>query len=163
MAQHGSATTHTPSPDPGRPRGVRFITYAVWWIRQAILQALARGGGAVRLPIRQVEALSKLRQKVEEIHQQTGAEPTAEELALALEMTPEEVQDLLRVYRPHVSLDVPLGEDTEATHLELLRSHVLPSTEEAYAYAAMLQAVETLLAQLEPREAQILRERCIRI
>jgi RNA polymerase primary sigma factor len=140
-------------------RGVRFITYAVWWIRQAILHALARGGGAVRLPIRQAEALSKLRRKFEELQHQKDAEPTAAELALALGMSQEEVEDLLRVYRPRLSLDLPMAENGEATPLELLQSHTLPSPEEAYVYASMHREVEELLAQLAPREAQILRER----
>ena len=74
-------------------RGARFITYAVWWIRQAIMHALAEGGNAVRLPVKQAEALSKLRQKFDEMHQEMGTEPTVEELAQALEMTPEEVED----------------------------------------------------------------------
>src|SRR5919109_2499859 len=86
-------------------RGVHFITYAVWWIRQAIMHALAEGGGAVRLPLKQAEALSKLRQKFEEMRQREGLDPTPEELAKALEMQPDEVEDLLRVYRPQLSLD----------------------------------------------------------
>jgi RNA polymerase primary sigma factor len=143
--------------DPAR--GTRFITYAVWWIRQGIMHALARGGGAVRLPIRQAEALSKLRKKFEELHQQKDREPTVEELAQALDMTREDVEDLLRVYRPHLSLDVPIAEETGTTPLELLQSRTLPSTEEAYLQASMVHEVEELLAQLEPREAQILRER----
>jgi len=66
-------------------RGARFITYAVWWIRQAIMHALAAGSGAVRLPIKQAEALSRLRQQFELLRRQTGVDPTAEELAQALE------------------------------------------------------------------------------
>jgi RNA polymerase primary sigma factor len=138
--------------------GVRFITYAVWWNRQAIMHTLAKGGGAVRLPIRQAEALSKLRQKFEEIHQQKGAEPTAEELADALDMEQEEVEALLRVHRPYLSLDTPIVENSEATLLDLLQSRALPSSEEAYVHASTASAVEALLGQLEAREAQILRE-----
>jgi RNA polymerase primary sigma factor len=138
--------------------GVRFITYAVRWIRQAIMHTLAKGGGAVRLPIRQAEALSKLRQKFEEIHQQKGAEPTAEDLADALDMEQEEVEALLRVHRPYLSLDTPIVENSEATLLDLLQSRALPSSEEAYVHASTASAVEALLGQLEAREAQILRE-----
>ena len=96
-------------------RGARFITYAIWWIRQAIMHALAEGQGAVRLPIKQAEALSKLRHKIEEFRQQTGVEPTVEELGAALNMKPEDVDDLLRVYRPQLSLDAPINEGTD-TH-----------------------------------------------
>ena len=139
--------------------GTRFITYAVWWIRQAIMHALAEGGNAVRLPIKQAEALSRVRQKYEALRRQTGTEPTVEELARALDMTETEVQDLLRVYRPQVSLDAPLQNSTETTLLDLLRSQVLPSSEEAFFHASMINEVHDLLQRLEPREASIMRAR----
>lgn len=140
-------------------RGARFITYAVWWIRQAIMHALAEGGNAVRLPVKQAEALSKLRQKFDEMHQEMGTEPTVDELAKALEMTAEEVEDLLRVYRPHLSLDAPVQEDGSATQLDFMQSSSLPSSEEVYFNASMVQEVHNLLKRLEPREAEILRAR----
>jgi RNA polymerase primary sigma factor len=140
-------------------RGVRFITYAVWWIRQAIMHALAEGGSAVRLPLKQAEALSKLRQKFEEMRQKDGREPTPEELARALEMQPEEVADLLRVYRPQLSLDAPLKEDSDATQLDFLQSGTIPSSEEAFFHSSMVNEVHNLLADLDPREATILRAR----
>jgi RNA polymerase primary sigma factor len=139
-------------------RGTRFITYAVWWIRQAIMHALAAGGGAVRLPIKQAEMLAKLRQEFEARQQAKGTDPTVEELAQALGIPPEDVADLLRVYRPQVSLDAPLVEEGEAARLELMPSDSLPSSEEAYAYASMAHEVQDLLGRLEPRQATILRE-----
>lgn len=140
-------------------RGARFITYAVWWIRQAIMHALAAGGGAVRLPIKQAELLSKLRHKMEEVRQDTGTEPTAEELAQALDMKPEDVSDLLRVYRPQLSLDAPLNDNMDSTHLDLLESSQLPSSEDVYLHASLINEVRELLDHLEPREAMILRAR----
>ena len=140
-------------------RGARFITYAVWWIRQAIMHALAAGGGAVRLPIKQAELLSKLRHKIEEVRQETGTEPTAEELALALDIKPEDVSDLLRVYRPQLSLDAPLNDNMDSTRLDLLESSRLPSSEDVYLHASLINEVRELLDQLEPREAMILRAR----
>jgi RNA polymerase primary sigma factor len=139
--------------------GTRFITYAVWWIRQAIMHALAEGGSAVRLPIKQAEALSRVRQKYEEIHRATGTEPTPEELARVLDMHPEDVADLLRVYRPQISLDAPLKEDAEITQLDLLRSQSLPSSEEVFFHTSMINEVHALLQHLDPREASILRAR----
>jgi RNA polymerase primary sigma factor len=139
-------------------RGTRFITYAVWWIRQAIMHALAAGGGAVRLPIKQAEMLAKLRQEFEARQRAKGTDPTVEELAQALGIPPEDVADLLRVYRPRVSLDAPLTEEGEAARLELMPSDGLPSSEEAYAYASMAHEVQDLLGRLEPRQATILRE-----
>lgn len=140
-------------------RGARFITYAVWWIRQAILHALAEGGGAVRLPIKQAEALSKLRQKIEEFRQQTGVEPTVEELAAALDMKPEDIEDLLRVYRPQLSLDAPIKEGTETTQLDFIEANQLPSSEDVYLHASLINEVHELLDQLEQRESMILRAR----
>jgi RNA polymerase primary sigma factor len=140
-------------------RGVRFITYAVWWIRQAIMHALAEGGGAVRLPLKQAEALSKLRQKFEEMRQKEGLDPTPEELARALEMQPEEVEDLLRVYRPQLSLDAPLKDDSDVSQLDFMQSGSIPSSEETFLQASMINEVHDLLEHLEPREAKILRAR----
>jgi len=140
-------------------RGARFITYAIWWIRQAIMHALAEGQGAVRLPIKQAEALSRLRQKIEEFRQQTGVEPTVEELAAALDMKPEDINDLLRVYRPQLSLDTPIKEGTETTQLDFIEANQLPSSEEVYLHASLINEVHELLEQLEHRESLILRAR----
>jgi RNA polymerase primary sigma factor len=139
--------------------GTRFITYAVWWIRQAIMHALAEGGSAVRLPIKQAEALSRVRQKYEELHRATGTEPTPEELARVLDMDPDDIADLLRVYRPQISLDAPLKDDAETTQLDLLRSQSLPSSEEVFFHTSMVNEVHALLHRLDPREASILRAR----
>ena len=140
-------------------RCTRFITYAVWWIRQAIMHALAAGGGVVRLPVKQAEMLAKLRREFEAIQRAKGTDPTVEELAQALEIPPEDVADLLRVYRPQVSLDAPLTEEGDASRLDLMPSGSLPSSEETYVYASMAHEVQDLLGRLEPRQATILRER----
>jgi RNA polymerase primary sigma factor len=139
-------------------RGTRFITYAVWWIRQAIMHALAAGGGVVRLPVKQAEMLVKLRQEFEAIQRAKGTDPTVEELAQALEIPPEDVADLLRVYRPQVSLDATLTEEGEVARLDIMPSGSLPSSEEAYVYASIAHEVQGLLGRLEPRQATILRE-----
>ena len=143
--------------DPAR--GVRFITYAVWWIRQAIMHAIAEGGNAVRLPIKQAEALSKLRQKFDEMQRTLGSEPTVAELANALDMKEMDIQDLLRVYRPYLSLDAPIQDDGDTTQLDFLQSSTLPSSEEVYFQASMAKEMQQLLHRLEPREAKILRAR----
>ena len=140
-------------------RGTRFITYAVWWIRQAIMHALAAGGGVVRLPVKQAEMLAKLRREFEAIQRVTGTDPTVDALAQALAMPPADVADLLRAYRPHLSLDAPLTEEGDITRLDVLAAEHLPSSEAAYVSAAMHQEVHDLLARLEPRQAAILRAR----
>ena len=151
-------------------RGTRFITYAVWWIRQASMHALAAGGGVVRLPVKQAEMLAKLRREFEAIQRVTGTDPTVDALAQALDMPPADVADLLRAYRPHLSLDAPLTEEGDITRLDVLaaehlarrrrrRAKPFPSSEAAYVSAAMHQEVHDLLARLEPRQAAILRAR----
>jgi RNA polymerase primary sigma factor len=140
-------------------RGTRFITYAVWWIRQAIMHALAAGGGVVRLPVKQAEILAKLRREFDAIQQAKGADPTLDELAQALEMSPTDVADLLRAYRSPLSLDAPLTEEGDLARLDVLATEQLPSSEVAYVSAAMRQEVDDLLARLEPRQAAILRAR----
>jgi RNA polymerase primary sigma factor len=140
-------------------RGTRFITYAVWWIRQAIMHALAAGGRVVRLPVKQAEILAKLRREFVAIQRATGTDPTVDALAQALELPPADVADLLRAYRPHVSLDAPLTEEGDITRLEVLAAEHLPSSEAAYVSAVVRQEVHNLLARLEPRQAAILRAR----
>jgi RNA polymerase primary sigma factor len=139
--------------------GTRFITYAVWWIRQAIMQALAEGGAAVRLPIKQAEVLAKVRRTLAELQQQQGEEPTVAEVAAALDMPVEQIEALLRAARPHLSLDAPIYEEGGAPRLNLLHLEQLPSSEDVYVQASLIQEVRALLEQLEPREAAILRAR----
>lgn len=139
--------------------GTRFITYAVWWIRQAIMHALAAWGGAVRLPMKQADILAKIRRKVQETQRQDCTTPTAEELAQALGITRQEVEDVLRVYRPQLSLDAPLSAEHDTAPLDRLHPEGLPSSEEIYMQTAMFQQVEALLSRLTPREAAIVRAR----
>jgi RNA polymerase primary sigma factor len=113
----------------------------------------------VRLPLGQVHALTKLRQQVRQLHDQEGRAPTADALAQALEMPPAEVEALWRVVRPPVSLDAPRLDDHATTSLDVLPSGSLPSCEEVCCQAALVAEVQRLLAQLTPREAQILRAR----
>jgi DNA-directed RNA polymerase sigma subunit (sigma70/sigma32) len=123
------------------------------------VHALAAGGRVVRLPVKQAEMLAKLRQEFEAIRQAKGTDPTVEELAQALEIPREDVADLLRVYRPQVSLDAPLTEEGGIARLDIMPLGRLPSSEEAYVYASMAHEVQDLLGSLEPRQATILRER----
>jgi RNA polymerase primary sigma factor len=141
--------------DPAR--GTRFITYAVWWIRQAILHALAAGGGVVRVPVKQAERFGAIRRAFEAMQRTQGRDPTIEELAQALAMAPADVADLLRVYRPHVSLDAPLTEEGDGSRLDVLPAGSLPSSEDAYVSASLRQEVHDLLGRLDPRQAAILR------
>jgi RNA polymerase primary sigma factor len=143
--------------DPAR--GVKFITYAVWWIRQAIMHALAEQGGTVRLPLKQMGTLHKIADSYREHVNRTGIEPTSAELGKALDLPPEEVETILRVYRSYLSLDAPISSDGDVSHLDLLQSKTLPSVEETYIKSTLTEEIDELLGQLPAREQQILRLR----
>lgn len=140
-------------------RGVKFITYAAWWIRKAIAHALAKQAGATSLPVKQLGILLKLAKAYRRSVQQTGAEPSSAELGEELGLPPEEVEDLLRVYRQYVSLDMPIGGDGELSVLDLMRSATFAPVEEMLSKATLTREIEALLSQLPPREQQILRLR----
>ena len=142
--------------DPAR--GVKFITYAVWWIRQAITHALAEQGGVIALPVKQLEKLRRVLEGYRRYTQQIGVEPSSEELAAELELPVNEVEGILHIYR-HFSLDAPIGEEGETSFLDLLPSTTTPSGEEAYIHATLIDEIRELLDQLPAREQQILRLR----
>ena len=142
--------------DPSR--GVKFITYAVWWIRQAITHALAQQGGVVALPVRQLDKLRKVLETYRRHVQQTGAEPSSDELAAELDLPVSEVETILHVYR-HLSLDAPIAEEGETSFLDTLRSESLPSGEEAYLQSTLSREIQDLLGQLPDRDQQVLRLR----
>lgn len=139
-------------------RGVKFITYAVWWIRQAITHALAQHGGVVALPVRQLEKLRKVHEGYRRYVQQTGVEPSSDELAAELDLPANEVETILHVYR-HLSLDAPIADEGETSFLDTLRSESLPSGEEAYIQGTLSREIQDLLGQLPARDQQILRLR----
>jgi RNA polymerase primary sigma factor len=139
-------------------RGVKFITYAVWWIRQAVTHALAEHGGVIALPVRQLEKLRKVLEGYRRYTRQIGVEPSLEELAAELDLPPNEVETILHVYR-HLSLDAPIGEEGETSFVDVLPSTSVPSGEEAYINATLTQEIQELLSQLPPREQQVLRLR----
>jgi RNA polymerase primary sigma factor len=139
-------------------RGVKFITYAVWWIRQAITHAVAGQGGVVALPVKQLQKLRKVLEGYRRYIQQTGVEPRGDELAAELDLPPNEIETILHVYR-HLSLDAPLGDEGETSFLDLLHSEALPSGEEAYLRRTLTKEIQDLLSGLPARDRQILRLR----
>jgi RNA polymerase primary sigma factor len=139
-------------------RGVKFITYAVWWIRQAIMHAVADQGGVIALPVKQLEKLRRALEGSRRYTQQIGAEPNSEELAAELDWSVNEVESVLRIYR-QLSLDAPIGEEGERSFLDFLSSTTSPSGEEVYFNATLTDEIRDLLSQLPVREQQILRLR----
>lgn len=140
-------------------RGVKFITYAVWWIRQAIMHTLADQSSTVRLPVKQAGILYKIAENFSKLQKKHSREPTNDELAEALGLPIEELEALLRVYRTHLSLDAPVGEYEDTSHLDLLEATGMPSVEEQILQRALASEVNSLLESLPPRERKVLRMR----
>ncbi|TYB32545.1 MAG: RNA polymerase sigma factor RpoD/SigA, partial [Flexistipes sinusarabici] len=103
-------------------RGVKFISYAVWWIRQAIIQALAEQSGTVKLPIKQASILYKINEAVEKLTKENGKEPTPYELSQYLDMETEDIENILRVSRNYLSLEAPIKEGEDKSFIDLLES-----------------------------------------
>jgi RNA polymerase primary sigma factor len=137
--------------------GVKFTTYAVWWIRQGILSALAEKARMVRLPVNKIKHLCRLERIASGLKQELGREPSTEEIARQAEMQPRQVQDLLDASRWHVSLDSPLEEGPDTCLMEIIEDKEQENPENAVMQRAMMDEIRSALDSLTPREAQILR------
>ena len=137
--------------------GVKFTTYAVWWIRQGILSALAEKARMVRLPVNKIKHLCRLERIASSLKQELGREPNTEEVAKVAEMQPKQVQDLLDASRWHVSLDSPLDEGPDTSLLEIIEDKEAESSEREVMRRAMVEEIRSALETLSPREAQILK------
>jgi|YNPNPStandDraft_1061719.scaffolds.fasta_scaffold49841_2 RNA polymerase primary sigma factor len=140
-------------------RGLRFSTYAVNWIRQAILRCLAQQSRLIRLPVHIDDMIRRMQKTVQRLARQYGREPTPAELAEALGLSVEDTERLLTLARPSTSLDAPLRQDSEDTFLDLQTDELAVDPEQAVLHEELRQGVETLLAALTDREQQILRWR----
>jgi RNA polymerase primary sigma factor len=139
-------------------RGVRFITYAVWWIRQAMVHAIASQGGAVHLSVKQAQKRLKVREMIREMEQASGEEPSLEALAKAMDELPEEVV-MLKAAREALSLDAPLGDADSINHVDLLTDGNDNQAEDRLNRSAISNQLLTALATLPKREGEILRMR----
>jgi RNA polymerase primary sigma factor len=142
------------SPD----RGVKFITYAVWWIRQAVMQALAVGGGAVRLPIRKARLASKIRGVRSDLEQEQQEEPSNDLIEEVLNLQPGEMEEILRGLGAQASVNVD-EESGDPVGLALAQSSAIPSADQDLIRHAFREEVERLLEHLAPRERQVIERR----
>ncbi|MDZ4709918.1 MAG: sigma-70 family RNA polymerase sigma factor [Saprospiraceae bacterium] len=139
-------------------RGFKFISYAVWWIRQSILQALAEQSRIVRLPLNKVGSLNKINRAFSELEQQFEREPSPEELAAILEIPSEEVETTLGVAARHVSMDAPFIDGEDNTLLDVLENSGTPSTDSALEYRESLRnEIERSLGTLTDRQADVIK------
>jgi RNA polymerase primary sigma factor len=139
-------------------RGFKFISYAVWWIRQSILQALAEQSRIVRLPLNKVGSLNKINKAFSELEQEFEREPSPDELAFLLEITTEEVETTLGVAARHVSMDAPFVEGEDNSLLDVLENSTTPGTDTALEYNESLsREIERSLATLTDRQSDVIR------
>ncbi len=140
-------------------RGVKLITYAVWWIRQSIMHAIADQTGTVRLPIKQAGLMHKISSTYRTLRQELGREATTEELAERLQVKMGDIENVMRVYRTYLSLDAPISEGGETSYLDMLEEKDAVSAEENLFQHSMEDDIDELLRDLEPREKEIIRMR----
>ncbi len=139
-------------------RGFKFISYAVWWIRQSILQALAEQSRIVRLPLNKVGSLNKINKAFSELEQAYEREPSPEELAEILEISTDEVETTLGVAARHVSMDAPFVEGEDNSLLDVLENTTMPGTDSHLEYADSLRReIERSLGTLTDRQADVIK------
>ncbi|CAN5846004.1 RNA polymerase sigma factor RpoD/SigA [soil metagenome] len=138
-------------------RGFKFISYAVWWIRQSILQALAEQSRIVRLPLNQVGSLNKINKAYSRLEQEFEREPTAAELSVVLELPEDKVADTMRVSGRHVSMDAPLLNGEDNSLLDVLVNHDSPRADRLLMNESLQKEIERSLATLTERERDVIK------
>ncbi|WP_062347655.1 RNA polymerase sigma factor [Herbidospora yilanensis] len=137
-------------------KGFKFSTYAMWWIRQAIQRGFADSARTIRLPVHVLEMLSKLSRVERDMHQRLGREPTPEELAVELDRTPDQIEELLRTSRQPISLDSTIGEDGETRIGDLIEDVDSLEASEVVDRQLLAEQLKGVLNNLSPREAKIM-------
>lgn len=138
-------------------RGFKFISYAVWWIRQSILQALAEQSRIVRLPLNRVGALNKIGKELSKLEQEYERIPSAHELAESLEMTVGEVADTLKISGRHLSVDAPFAQGEDNRLLDVLENEETPNPDNDLMGESLKVEIERALSKLTKREAEVIR------
>jgi RNA polymerase primary sigma factor len=138
-------------------RGFKFISYAVWWIRQSVLQALAEQARIVRLPLNKIGSISKINRAFSQLEQEFQREPTPEELASALDLNPIVIEDSLNLSGLHISMDAPLREDEDNTLYDIMLNDDSPSADNELMINSLRKEIERSLSTLSEREAYVLR------
>ena len=140
-------------------KNVKFITYAVWWIKQAIMHSLAEQSGTVKLPVKQAGKVSRFNKKSQEMCQNMEREPTQSEVAKSLGFDDDEINSIMRAYRKHLSLDTPLQNDDQTPYLNLLENQDSIPYDDQIMRESLNEKVDQMLEDLSEREAMILKMR----
>ncbi len=138
-------------------RGFKFISYAVWWIRQSILQALAEQSRIVRLPLNQVGSLNKINKAYSKLEQEFEREPSAEELAEILDLPIDKVSDTMKVSGRHVSMDAPFANGEESSLLDVLINHDSPKADMGLINESLSKEIDRALSTLTERERDVVK------
>lgn len=139
-------------------RGFKFISYAVWWIRQSILQALAEQSRIVRLPLNQVGSLNKITKAFSRFEQENERKPSAEELAEVVDLPVDKITDTLKMSGRHVSVDAPFVEGEDNSLLDVMPNDDSPNADRTLINESLSKEIERALCTLTPREADIIRK-----
>ncbi|MDQ4045350.1 MAG: RNA polymerase sigma factor RpoD, partial [Chloroflexota bacterium] len=137
-------------------KGFKFSTYATWWIRQAITRAIADQARTIRIPVHMVETINRLMRTSRRIQQDLGREPTNEELAEVMEMTPDRVREILKISQDPISLAMPVGEEEDSSLGDFIEDQNLPAPAEAAGKKLLREQVGDVLSTLSQRERDVL-------
>ena len=138
-------------------RGFKFISYAVWWIRQAILQSLAEQARIVRLPVNKIGSMNRINRAFSRLEQEFEREPSSQEIADILEMASEEVKESLKTNGRTVSMDAPISSEEDNNMYDVMQSNDTPSPDKNLINESLAYEIERALSTLSPREAKVLK------
>ena len=138
-------------------RGFKFISYAVWWIRQSILQALAEQSRIVRLPLNKIGSINKINKTFSKLEQEYEREPSTEEIATAMEVSIDDIKDAMRTSGRHISMDAPLQQGEDSTLIDVLGDDDQPHPDASLITESLRREVERALSTLTTREADVIR------
>ncbi len=139
-------------------RGFKFISYAVWWIRQSILQALAEQARIVRLPLNQVGSINKINKTLQQFEQKYERRPSVEELAEILDMPIEKIADTMKMSGRHISMDAPFVEGEDNSLIDVMPNEDSPNADKGLINESLTKEIDRALATLTEREQKILRQ-----
>ncbi len=140
-------------------RGYKFSTYATWWIRQAITRSIADQARTIRIPVHMIETINKLNRISRQILQETGVEPSPEELAKKMDLSEDKIRKILKIAKEPISMATPVGDDEESRLEDFIEDDVVDSPVDSAMNAGLREATLEVLATLTPREAKVLRMR----
>jgi RNA polymerase sigma factor RpoD-like protein len=140
-------------------RGYKFSTYATWWIRQAITRSIADQARTIRIPVHMIETINKLNRISRQMLQEMGREPTPEELAVRMEMPEDKVRKVLKIAKEPISMETPIGDDEDSHLGDFIEDTSVSSPIDQATTESLRETTHSVLAQLTPREAKVLRMR----